>query len=595
MSAAALRRSEMMQQLSMGGMPPESSAGGASRPRRKEAVAIDCGWGRLLFGQTFGEPQAIAAALLQEAPGERDVAFYVEDPHVMLAAEPQALFLDPSHTYRLDLSRPVGRKPSTRVAIEEARPADEAAIRALYRGRGMVPPREGFLAGQPPDCVDLLVARKPGATAGSGEDILGVVMGVDHDCAFDDPNGGSSLWALAVDPRITRPGVGLSLVLALAERFRARGRRTMDLSVMHDNAEAIALYEKLGFERVQVFCVKTRNAINQPLYVGPAEDTELNIYARIIVDEARRRGIAVEVEDAPAGLFSLHLGARSFCFRESRGDLTTAVAMSRCDDKALTRRLLERAGLSVPDQAIAKDATAVRRFLEKHGRIVVKPARGEQGRGVYVDIRDLEAAMQAVAELQEQTDLVLLEEFVEGQDLRIIVIDGEAVAAAIRRPAEIEGDGKLSVAELIEKQSRRRAAATGGESHIPLDAETERCLTAAGLSKESVLEEGRRLAVRKTANLHTGGTIHDVTDRLDPALAEAAVKAAEVLHMPVVGFDFMVEAPDRPLYHVIEANERPGLANHEPAPTAARFIDLYFPETRSERLPLRGKHAKTGD
>ena len=83
------------------------------------------------------------------------------------------------------------------------------------------------------------------------------------------------------------------------------------------------------------------------------------------------------------------LGARSFCFRGSLGDLTTAVAMSRCDDKALTRRLLERAGLSVPDQAIAKDATAVRRFLEKHGRIVVKPARGEQGRGISVGLSDM--------------------------------------------------------------------------------------------------------------------------------------------------------------------------------------------------------------
>lgn len=600
MSAAALRRSEMMRELSMGGTTPEASAGGASATSKKEAIAIDCGWGRLLFGQTFPEPRAMAEALLEEAPGERDVAFYVEDPHVMLAAEPQALFLDPSHTYRLDLSRPVGRKPSARVIVEDARPGDEAAIRALYRGRGMVPPRKGFLSGRPPGCVDLLVARKPGGgkRAGDGlpgEELLGVVMGVDHVCAFGDPDGGSSLWALAVDPRIARPGVGLSLVLALADRFRTRGRRTMDLSVMHDNAEAISLYEKLGFQRVQVFCVKTRNAINQSLYVGPAEDAELNIYARIIVDEARRRGIAVEVEDAQAGLFSLHLGARSFCFRESLGDLTTAVAMSRCDDKALTRRLLEREGLSVPDQAVAKDETAVRRFLEKHERIVVKPARGEQGRGVYVDIRELAPAMAAVAELQEQTDLVLLEQFVQGQDLRIIVIDGEAVAAAVRRPAEVEGDGKLTVEALIEKQSRRRAAATGGESHIPLDAETERCLAAEGVSRETVLPEGRRLAVRKTANLHTGGTIHDVTDVLHPRLAEAAVKAAEVLHMPVVGFDFMVEAPDKPTYHIIEANERPGLANHEPAPTAERFIDLYFPETRSERLPLRGIHAKAGD
>ena len=85
------------------------------------------------------------------------------------------------------------------------------------------------------------------------------------------------------------------------------------------------------------------------------------------------------------------------------------------------------------------------------------------------------------------------------------------VAAAVRKPASLVGDGVSTVRTLIEKQSRRRAAATGGESRIPVDAETERCIAAAGYGYESVLPAGQPLAVRKTANLHTGGTIHDVT------------------------------------------------------------------------------------
>ena len=87
--------------------------------------------------------------------------------------------------------------------------------------------------------------------------------------------------------------------------------------------------------------------------------------------------------------------------------------------------------------------------------------------------------------------------------------------------------------------------------------------------------------VRRTANLHTGGTIHDVTARLHPKLAEAAVRASRALEIPVVGLDFMVPAIDGEDYAIVEANERPGLANHEPQPTAERFIDLLFPQTRS--------------
>ena len=85
--------------------------------------------------------------------------------------------------------------------------------------------------------------------------------------------------------------------------------------------------------------------------------------------------------------------------------------------------------------------------------------------------------------------------------------------------------------------------------------------------------------MRKTANLHTGGSIHDVTEQVHPALVDAACRAARAIDIPVVGIDLMVRSPNRPEYVFIEANERPGLANHEPQPTAERFVDLLFPRT----------------
>ena len=357
----------------------------------------------------------------------------------------------------------------------------------------------------------------------------------------------------------------------------------MDLSVLCDNAEAIALYRKLGFNRVPVFCIKKKNPINEKLFVGEEPAGQLNVYAQIIVDEARRRGIWVEIEDAPAGLFKLVLGGRSIACRESLSDLTSAVALSRCNDKALTRRLLAAAYWHVPDQIEAGSEEETYEFFGRYGRVVVKPAEGEQARGVQVDLQSVDDVRNAVAENRKVCDKVLIEQFVAGDDLRIIVIDGKVVAGAVRKPATIVGDGERTVADLIACQSRRRAAATRGESRIPVDGETERCVRAGGYAMEDILPAGEVLVVRKAANLHTGGTIHDVTADLHPELCEAAERAAKVLDIPVVGFDFLVPDVGGRDYVIIEANERPGLANHEPQPTVQRFIDLLFPQTRSER------------
>ena len=135
--------------------------------------------------------------------------------------------------------------------------------------------------------------------------------------------------------------------------------------------------------------------------------------------------------------------------------------------------------------------------------------------------------------------------------------------------------------------SRRREAATAGESTVPLDETTIETIRAAGHELDDVLPEGMELRVRRTANLHTGGTIHDVTAELHPVLAQAAVTASKALDIPVTGIDLIVPDVSGPDYVFIEANERPGLANHEPQPTAERFVDLLFPATRATPRPWR--------
>jgi GNAT-family acetyltransferase (TIGR03103 family) len=545
--------------------------------RLKPNAVVDCGWGRLIFAHTFGDNAELAHTLLAEEEGRRDIGLYLRDPHVVLALAPQELFLDPSHTYRLWFFnyRP-GRVLPRGFSVRRVRDrADAEEMHRLLSSRWMVPPQAEFVMERRKSrMLSFFVAEDEE----SGR-IIGTVTGVDHVHAFGDPEGGSSMWCLAVDPQAAHPGIGRALVAWVADHYAARGREFMDLSVLHDNHAVIKLYEDMGFERVPVFSLKRKNAINEPLFVGPDHYESLNPYARIIVEEARRRGIGVEVVDAEEGYFTLTFGGRSIVCRESLSELTSAIAMSRCDDKRITCKLLARTGLRVPVQQVAGDAEQDRQFLARHGRIVVKPARGEQGIGVAVNIA-AEAEMRAAIECATRvSERVILESLALGDDLRIVVIDYAVVAAALRKPPEVTGDGTHDIRALIEKQSRRRAAATGGESRIPIDKETKRCLGRQGRTLEDVLPRGCTIRVREAANLHTGGTLTDVTDLLSPALREVAERAARALSIPVVGLDLIVPDPAGDEYVFIEANERPGLANHEPMPTAERFVDLLFPHT----------------
>ena len=559
----------------------------ASPPELVDAMAkdveLEMGWGRLIFGQTFADAETLAETLRREAPGRRDICIYARESHVVVAGAPTELFIDPSHTYRLrftghpdqeDLApSPLGVTVRTLNDVSDADAMNRVFVRC-----GMVPaPVETIWDNHVhAEAVTYLLAVRDNDGA-----VVGTVTGVDHELLFSDPEQGSSLWTLAVDPAAALPGVGEALTRAVADHFRRAGRAYMDLSVAHDNAAAIGLYEKLGFRRVPVLAIKRKNAINEPLFTAPPETVEdLNPYARIIADEAMRRGIWVEVLDAESGEMRLTHGGRSVITRESLSEFTSAVAMCRCDDKRLTRRLVSEAGIIVPRARLATFDDGDFAFLQDVGEVVVKPTRGEQGKGITVGVpaeKGPDELAAAVARAREHHPEVLIEERVDGDDLRLVVINGRVVAAALRLPPEIIGTGDHTVRDLIAAESRRRSAATGGESKIPIDALTEATVAEAGWKLDDVLPQGTRLRVRRTANLHQGGTIHDVTAQVNQELCHVAVAAAEAIGIPVTGIDLLVPDVTGAEYAFIEANERPGLANHEPQPTAAAFIDYLFP------------------
>lgn len=543
----------------------------------KEDVVIDCGWGRLIFAHTFEDKTKVADVLRSERRGTRDIALYLRDPQVIIAKYPHDLFIDPSYTYRLWLEDYEDEELEFRnFRIETVNPLDYLEdINRIYVSVGTVPVNPDLLG----DALEKKHILFWLAIDNSTDEAIGVSMGVDHKLAFDDPENGSSLWALAVDQRATHAGIGTGLVKKIISHFKNAGRNFMDVSVLHNNRAAISLYEKLGFKQVPVFCVKNKNIINEDLYIGPDQEMSLNPYSKIIINEARKRGIKVQILDSENNYFRLTYGGSSIVCRESLSELTSAIAMSRCMDKEITRRLLSDSGLNTPAQQISQGIKKDTEFLEKYGSVVVKPSVGEQGKGITVDVSDKDELKVALRLARKYGEKIILEEMAQGYDLRIVVINFDVVAAAVRKPPVIIGDGEHTISELIGKLSRRREQATGGESSIPVDKEVKRTLKQKGYKLDDVLPMEEELTVRKTCNLHTGGTIHDVTSVLHPKLAEVAKLAANIINIPVVGLDLIVGDVTKPDYVIIEANERPGLANHEPQPTAERFVDMLFPHS----------------
>ncbi len=541
-------------------------------------VALDCGWGRVIFAHTFADSADIAAALLEEKSGQRDLAFYVQDPHVILSHAPQSLFLDPSHAYRLDFSDYELKKDTPKYL--RVRPVlaltDLPDINSIYMQHGMMVPGDDFIwAHRASDHLQFLVAEdmKTGR-------IVGSVMGLDHSRIFKDPEKGTSLWALAVSKYCNISGVGEALIRTLVETYQKRGACYIDLSVLYGNRKAIHIYESLNFKRVPLYCIKHKNRFNYPLFTRSVpEQKKLNPYGQIIVNEAYRRGIEVELIDTARNLFKLRFAGRSVNCIESLTDLTSAVAFQRCSDKTLTSKIVKEKGVRVPAEMTNPSREEALAFLSRYGRVVVKPCQGEQGKHVFVDISEEESLLQGLSVIRESHEIPLIQEYVQGHDLRVIVIGGCFVAAAIRRPARVFGDGVSTVESLIGQLDHRRRAATGGESRVQIDSETQRCLKAQGFQLADVPPPGVEIQVRKTANLHTGGSIEDVTPQVHPHMRILSEVCARVLDIPVVGLDFIVPEIGSSDGYFIEANERPGLANHEPQPVVERFMDLLFPES----------------
>ena len=289
---------------------------------------------------------------------------------------------------------------------------------------------------------------------------------------------------------------------------------------------------------------------------------------------------------------------------------TQHIAVELASEKDETNRILGDLGLPVPRQALVYRLRRAVQAAERIGYpVVLKPLNANHGRGVTTDITDETQLEAAYDKAKEHSEGVIVETYLEGLDHRLLVVNGELVAAAKRVPAHVMGDGKHSVSELVDEVNKDPRRGIGHEkvlTRISLDGQAERMLAALGYDADSVPAEGEAVYLQPTANLSTGGTAVDVTDVIHPDNKSMAERAILALGLDVGGVDFITTDITRSYRDVgggiCECNAAPGFRMHvapsegEPRNVAEPVIDMLFPEGSPSRIPIAaitGTNGKT--
>jgi len=322
---------------------------------------------------------------------------------------------------------------------------------------------------------------------------------------------------------------------------------------------------------------------------------------RFLVRELIARGVEVHQLDAVNDVLEARYGDHRELLVDIDSSLMPYAASVVASSKTVTRRLLEQAGVSVPEgECFASvDVLGVADYVRRlDGPVVVKPALGNQGELVYVGMQSVEEALLALNVIAERRGNceVIVEREVRGAEYRVFYTKAGRYAVLHRDPAAVIGDGLHSIEALAEQESSRRMnPRINCLCPILLDDEADRCIRRAGLTRKSVPARGEKVYVRFNSNVKTGGICEDVTDQIDPSVCEIARRTLLAIPgLPYAGIDLMTEDIRRPLrpadYAVLEVNSLPGIGMHM-APgrgpsrnVAALIVDLMFPETAQQLL-----------
>ncbi len=304
-------------------------------------------------------------------------------------------------------------------------------------------------------------------------------------------------------------------------------------------------------------------------------------------------------------------GSRQRRIQAAETDCTSAIAESIAQDKDLTKALLSAAGVPVPDgRSVTTPEEAWEVAQEIGGPVVVKPRDGNQGKGVAVNLQGRDQVFAAFEAASDICSEVIVERYFPGHDFRLLVVGDKLIAAARRDPPQVIGDGKHTIAQLVQAINADPARGEGhGTSLTKIrihDDIAVATMAKQGYDENSVPQNGVLVALRNNANLSTGGTATDITDHVHPDLAAVAVAAAQMVGLDICGIDLVSESVYEPLSPgkgcIVEVNAAPGLRMHlSPSFGKGRavgeaIIANMFPEGENGRIPvvaIAGTNGKT--
>ena len=339
------------------------------------------------------------------------------------------------------------------------------------------------------------------------------------------------------------------------------------------------------------------------------EEERLGPSTGSIVDEAVARGIPY-IRLNKSSLVQLGYGVNQKRIRATIASTTGSIAVDIACDKEETKNLLEAAEIPVPRGRIVYSEEGLKEAIERiKYPIVTKPVDGNHGKGATTNILNWEDAVRGLEAAKKYSRGVIVEKFITGEDHRVLVVNYKFVAAAIRKPAAVMGDGKLTIQQLIDKTNEDPRRGYGHEktlTQIKVDDFTMDILNKKGLSLESVLPKGEELLLKPTANLSTGGTATDVTDLVHPDNIFICERIARIIGLDICGIDIMAPNLTEPLSQtggaVLEVNAAPGFRMHiDPAEGIPRnvaepVIDMLYPIGSTARIPIiavTGTNGKT--
>jgi cyanophycin synthetase len=366
--------------------------------------------------------------------------------------------------------------------------------------------------------------------------------------------------------------------------------------------EAIAVFEAVAkgksFDVCQV--VYDLKALREDDMLGPSTWS--------IVKEAKSRDIPFIRLNEDSHI-QLGYGAHQKQIQASITSHTSAIAVEVADEKTRVKEYLKKSGIPVPNgQVVSTQEEAIAVFNEIGAAVVSKPDVGNHGNGSTINITDLVQLKKAFRAAQTYHPDVIIEEYVNGDDFRFLVIDSKLVAAARREPAYIIGDGKSSIKHLIQKINTDPRRGFGHEkvlTRIEIDEMTEGILSLRGLSPDSVPGVGDKVYLKTTANLSQGGTATDVTDEVNPDICLMVERAARIIGLDCVGVDALAKDISLPLdssgIKVVEVNAAPGFRMHleptngQPRNVAKPLVDMLFPKGYAQIpvLAVTGTNGKT--